>query len=99
MSKEAEPLDFGDPALDLTGYKVIEGSKIGYIYDQNSAIKLSKWIESVRSAGRPVATYYFPEENAGPDIVFALQPPEHSAASIVLCLLQASSRITPSIKG
>lgn len=99
MSKEAESFDSGDSVLDLTGYRVIKGSKIGYMYDQNSAIELSNWMKSVRSPGGPIATYYFPEEqSSGPDVLFALQPPEHSAASTVLCLLQVSSRITPSAK-
>ena len=62
-----------DSALDLTDYGVVEGSRIGYMYDQSNAIELSTWMESVRLSGTPNATYYFPDNNAGPDIVFALK--------------------------
>lgn len=86
----ATPLNFDiQSTLDLSGYSVIEGSKIGYMYskDNSSQIHLSTWMNSATTLN-PTATFYFPEEQAGPDVVFALRPPEGVAGSIVLVLLQ-----------
>ena len=40
---------------------------------------------------KPVASFYFPDNNCGPDIVFALESKEGSEPPI-LCVLQVSSR-------
>lgn len=58
----------------------------------NGTIELPVWMRSIRELAtttgthrRINATFYFPDNNAGPDLVFALQ---HHSGVPILCLLQ-----------
>ena len=57
----------------------------------NGTIELPEWMKSIRElasttgTNRPInASFYFPDNNAGPDLVFALQ----QSGVPMLCLLQ-----------
>ena len=51
-----------------------------------------RWMKSIRKADAltlPVASFYFPDNKCGPDIVFSLEPKDSSDPR-VLCVLQVS---------
>lgn len=102
LSNKAKPLTTQAASLDLTGYLVITGEKTGYMYvDSGNAgvqpIEPWDWMEKVRlsapSNAFNYATFYFPDDHVGPDIIFALRSPGAGATKIVLCLLQVSTSI------
>ena len=81
-------------SLNLVEYNLIRGTKIGHAFD--GSIPLVQWMSSVRRSiedpeTQPNATFYFPEEQAGPDLMFALhkKSPE-DRDDLVLCVLQVS---------
>ena len=47
-------------------------------------------MRSVRIDEEPVASFYFPDILAGPDIVFSLEPKDSSSGGRILCVLQVS---------
>ena len=51
---------------------LIEGGEqqIGHLH--TSSEDLSLWLSQVRTGEQPVSTLFFPENNAGPDLLFAL---------------------------
>lgn len=49
-----------------------------------------EWMKSVREGQKPVASFYFPDILAGPDILFSLEPKEPSSSGPILCVLQVS---------
>ena len=60
----------------------------------NGTIELPEWMKSIRElastsgTNRPInASFYFPDNNAGPDLVFALK---QQSGVPMLCLLQVS---------
>ena len=64
----------------------------------NGTIELPEWMKSTRElasntgTARPInASFYFPDDNAGPDLVFALQ----RSGVPMLCLLQVSFFSSP----
>lgn len=59
-----------------------------------SRVSIGKWMKSIRERDRegdkPIASFYFPDNYCGPDIVFCLAPEKSSIADLVLCVLQVS---------
>lgn len=58
-----------------------------------SVVPIWEWMESIRKKKEPVASFYFPDNNCGPDIVFSLKSKDKSKDKIkdrVLCVLQVS---------
>jgi hypothetical protein len=99
MDEDDDSSNGNDKALVLSGYTLIKGNKIGYAYDKT--VELHDWMKRVRqtqtSGTEPNATFYFPENDTGPDLVFALKSPlspspTQTDRDIVLCVVQASSR-------
>lgn len=93
LLSEATPLN-GGQKLNLSQYDIIQGSNTGLMY-RIQGVELSEWMGQIRNTrkdtGRKVdATFYFPENQAGPDLVFALK--SNSSRNLVLCLLQVSTR-------
>jgi hypothetical protein len=84
-------------SLNLSGYTLVRGIKTGHAFD--NTVPLVDWMSAVRRSIkkpeiRPNATFYFPEEQVGPDLMFALhkKPPE-GRDEVVLCVLQVSEFI------
>ena len=78
------------PSLNLSKTTLIRGEKIGHMY--NGTIELPGWMKSVRELASATgtdrgihATFYFPDNEAGPDLVFALR---QQSGVPILCLLQ-----------
>lgn len=59
-----------------------------------SRVSIGKWMKSIRGrdreGDRPIASFYFPDNYCGPDIVFCLAPEKSSITDLVLCVLQVS---------
>lgn len=60
---------------------------MSHTYD--GSVELPCWMELVRTSRNPNATFFFPENIAGPDLMFALEK-SSMKQDIVLCLLRAS---------
>lgn len=74
--------------LDLSNHGLL-GGKITGQADSGSG-QLITWMSSVRCSktdDQMDATFFFPENNLGPDLMFALKP-DRSGRKTVLCLLQ-----------
>ncbi|KAI9686367.1 MAG: hypothetical protein M1822_003712 [Bathelium mastoideum] len=56
-------------------------------FTNGSDVQLWEWMKSIRSGQKPVASFYFPDNLAGPDLLFALKQ-EPGSSDIVLCVLQ-----------
>lgn len=97
QSVEFDTNDDQPCSLDLSGYTLVRGIKTGHTFD--TTVPLVDWMNAVRRSieepeTRPNSTFYFPEERAGPDLMFALHknPPE-GGDEVVLCVLQVSESI------
>lgn len=84
--------------LNLSGYTLVRGIRAGHAFD--GTVPLVTWMRDVRRSIeepeiRPNATFHFPEEQAGPDLMFALhkKSPE-GRDEVVLCVLQVIDLIT-----
>ena len=55
-----------------------------------SRVSIGKWMESIRMGEKPFASFYFPDNYCGPDVVFCLAPEKPSIENLVLCVLQVS---------
>ena len=55
-----------------------------------SRVSIGKWMKSIREGHQPIASFYFPDNHCGPDIVFCLAPEKPSITDLVLCVLQVS---------
>ena len=56
----------------------------------NDRIPIWEWMKSIRKNEEPVASFYFPDNLAGPDILFSLESSERD--SRILCVLQVNYR-------
>ncbi|KAI9658292.1 MAG: hypothetical protein M1821_002425 [Bathelium mastoideum] len=56
-------------------------------FTSGSDVQLWEWMKSIRSGQKPAASFYFPDNLAGPDLLFALNQGPGSS-DIVLCVLQ-----------
>ena len=85
-------------------YTIVKGVMTGLSCDQNCD-SMVRWLELLRGTdhSRLGGTFYFPENIAGPDILFALKPQDSTDSKhIILCVIQVGkivivrkSRITP----
>ena len=93
------------------GYRLVVGRRIGYALDgsqgysgkdpsaetQMSPGRLELWdyLASLRTEPEPRAAIYFPDNNAGPDMVFALEPTNTTTdiakSQRILCVVQAKT--------
>ena len=62
-----ETLEIPDNAILIEGGE----QQIGHLH--TSSEDLSLWLRQVRTWEQPVSTLFFPENNAGPDLLFALK--------------------------
>jgi hypothetical protein len=69
-----------------TGHQVVEGTIVGH--DHNGAIELHQWISSIRTGTHPTSTMYYPHNDVGPDLIFALKSTVPGHQSTILCVLQ-----------
>ncbi|ERF73317.1 hypothetical protein EPUS_03150 [Endocarpon pusillum Z07020] len=64
----------------LEDYCLLEGERTGHCYDQRlKDIPIYEWMASIRNGKKPAASFYLPDNLAGPDILFALQHSKTSA--------------------
>jgi hypothetical protein len=90
LAKPCNGAEAGD-LLQLSQHELLRGRKIGES-DKGGSEQLVTWLKSVRYSKRSgdiSASFFFPENNLGPDLIFALRPKALSK-DIVLCLLQVS---------
>ena len=76
----------------------------GEIPNFDHAVPIWKWMESIRECETPIASFYFPDTLAGPDILFALEPKESASIGSsfggrILCILQVSLGLSVEING
>lgn len=58
--------------------------------NSGSVVPIWEWMKSIRQKDlTPIASFYFPDNYCGPDIVFSLEPTDSSEPR-VLCVLQVS---------
>lgn len=93
--KSAKTLEGGGLKDFIRDHCLVEGEKTGHCYDQSqSAVPIWEWMRSIRENEKPVASFYFPDNLAGPDLVFALKSSKRREKSprddIVLCIVQVS---------
>lgn len=72
---------------------LVEGQKTGHCYDrESSTLPIWEWMRSVRQGEKPVTTFYFPDNLAGPDLLFALRGSnvrgETLRDDLLLCVVQ-----------
>ena len=65
-SQATETLETPDNAMLIEG----EEQQIGHLH--TSSEDLSLWLRQVRMGAQPFSTLFFPENHAGPDLLFAL---------------------------
>lgn len=74
---------------------LVEGRKTGHCHNKSQPSSLPKWLASVRTGRQqPVASFYFPDTLAGPDLLFALKRKVRSdspQADVILCIVQVST--------
>lgn len=80
----------------LEDYCLLEGEKTGHCYDQRPKdIRIDEWMASIRNGKKPAASFYFPDNLAGPDILFALKcskmTKETPGDGVILCIVQVRS--------
>ena len=71
---------------ETTGHKVVQGHFVGH--DHNGSIEMHEWINTIRTGNQPASTMYYPHDNAGPDLMFALRSTTPGYQSTVLCVIQ-----------
>jgi hypothetical protein len=87
----AKSLNADNHVLNLLDYTLVKGGKTGHAY--NGSVELVDWMKGVRNRdpNKPQnATFFFPENNTGPDLIFALHSRSSPNQGAILCLLQAS---------
>jgi hypothetical protein len=78
---------------DFTGdYCLVEGDRTGHCNNQSqSSIPIWQWMKSIREGRKPVASFYFPDNLSGPDLLFALENSKSTKKNplkVVLCIVQ-----------
>ncbi len=84
------------PVLGFPDYaSIIEGreEQIGRLH--TSVNDLPTWLRDIRTGKSPAATFFFPENNAGPDLLFALKWTQTGNDCILLCVVQVSAVFAP----
>ncbi len=56
----------------------------------NEPVPIWKWMETIRTGEVPVASFYFPDNLAGPDILFSLESAIPDSGDRIICILQVS---------
>lgn len=84
---------------------LVEGRITGHCYDplrpsahhqdpsRPSSLPMWEWLHRVRTGQDPIASFYFPDNLAGPDILFALKGDARRNSrheNIILCIIQVS---------
>jgi hypothetical protein len=76
-------------------YCLVEGARTGHCYDGTpSGLRIWEWMSSIRNSEKipPVASFYFPDSFAGPDLLFALKrrgtSDEKAPFDPILCIVQ-----------
>ncbi len=64
-----------------------------------SRVSIGKWMRSIREEDQPIASFYFPDNYCGPDIVFCLAPEKPRISDLVLCVLQVSLPLAAEANG
>lgn len=73
---------------------LVEGKRTGHCYDQSqpSRIPIWDWMRSIREDSQPPASFYFPDNLAGPDLLFGWKrsnfTDETPNDDMVLCIVQ-----------
>lgn len=73
-------------------YTLVKGVKIGLSYD-HSRVSMMQWLALLRGTdhSRLGGAFYFPENFAGPDILFVLKPQgDTDSKEMILCVIQVS---------
>jgi hypothetical protein len=73
-------------------YCLVEGDRTRHCNNQSqSSIPIWQWMKSIRDGRKPVASFYFPDNLAGPDLLFALKNSKSTKKNplkVVLCIVQ-----------
>ncbi|KAF6218892.1 hypothetical protein HO133_005435 [Letharia lupina] len=98
-----------EPLKLASTHRLVEGKNIGHVYDGKTswgfssrgetpnldhAVPIWEWMKSIRECKEPVASFYFPDTLAGPDILFSLElkdsvkSEESSFRGRIMCILQ-----------
>lgn len=98
--KFCKPLEGAGVKDFARNHCLVEGKRTGHCYDQSlsSSIPIWDWMRSIREGRKPVASFYFPDNLAGPDLLFALKrkgPTQESARDdIVLCVVKVRIQLS-----
>ena len=83
-SQAIETLEIPDDAFLIEGGE----QQIGHLH--TSSEDLSLWLRQVRTGAQPVSTLFFPENNAGPDLLFALGWLHGNVSQKLIVVIQVS---------
>jgi hypothetical protein len=78
---------------EIGQYVLVEGRTTGCCYDPNVglSISMSEWMGTMRNGSIPAGSFYFPDNHAGPDILFALEHKNRTMRKdAILCVVQVS---------